>query len=401
MLRGLVFIWIIVLGAALSAPLARAQSVDVTDSAIQLLDFGESRFPEYFPRRRSNLSFAPFLYRYYPESGVYLGVAVAPDPAYIQLGVYVLGGLFGDTPMYVGLLSDYITPVVSSGAVQTRTIAGFSNSIDFFVPDGSPTRALIYLHGGAGTNYNIANAMGYNTRNDPATTALANWPWIKSNRVIGVFPQGQAIDAEPNARTWSNHAMTSGQDDVAFLQALAAHVRATYGVTRLAIAGHSMGGAMVQRMWCESPDTFDAYISMAGPASRRYLDAATPCNPGTHPPPYLGLFAGSDSVIQNTGKWEAETWQVAPLVVAGSARAWLDSVLAGEWQMYRRRAALMCGADPQAAEGVVLGDVVTWSHCNGRVKLLNVRSANHPMSSIEEYAGLPLADLINQFVDGY
>ena len=143
MLRGLVCVWTIALGVVLSAPSVRAQSVDATDSAIQLLDFGESRFPEYFPRRRSNLSFAPFLYRYYPESRVYLGVVVAPDPAYIQQGVYVLGGLFGDTPMFVGLLSDYITPVVSSGAVQTRTIAGFPNSIDFFVPDGSPTRALI------------------------------------------------------------------------------------------------------------------------------------------------------------------------------------------------------------------------------------------------------------------
>lgn len=401
MLRRFVFVWALVVGVGGAPAAAPGQTVSTTDAAIQLLDYGESKFPEYFPRRRSNLSFPPFLYRYHPEAGVYLGVVVSPDPAYVEQGVYVLGGLFGNQPTLVGMLSDYITPVVSSGRVETRTIDGYSNSVDFYIPEGTPTRALIYLHGGAGTNYNIANAMGYNTRNDPATTALANWPWIKSNRVIGVFPQGQAIAAEPNARTWSNHAMTSGQDDVAFLQALAAHVRATYGITRVAIAGHSMGGAMVQRMWCESPATFDAYASMAGPASAYYLDAATPCNPGSRPPPYFGIFAGSDSVMQNSGRWEAETWQVAPLVVAGSARAWLDSTMVGEWQMYRRRAAMMCATDPKSSDGVISGDTITWAHCGGQLKLIDVRSANHAMSSIQETSGLPLVDLINQFFDGY
>jgi hypothetical protein len=74
------------------------------------MDFGERVYPEYFPGHPATGVYEGYLYRFYPATGVYLGVRDG--------GVYVLGGPFGDTVRFVGLLTQYITPKlrpVSSG----------------------------------------------------------------------------------------------------------------------------------------------------------------------------------------------------------------------------------------------------------------------------------------------
>lgn len=57
-----------------------------------------------------------------------------------------------------------------------------------------------------------------------------------------VVPQGQHVASAPRADTWSNHAMSSGQDDKAFLQSLAAQIRARYGTVRQLVL-QRVGGA--------------------------------------------------------------------------------------------------------------------------------------------------------------
>ena len=107
------------------------------------------------------------------------------------------------------------------------------------------------------------------------------------------FPQGQSLQScqQPpcNAFTWNNFVMDSGQDDVGFLSALAAELRGG-GVSaaapaatataafpalppgaRLSLAGHSNGGMMANRVWCETGDAvFDAFASFEGPMPRRF-----------------------------------------------------------------------------------------------------------------------------------
>jgi serine protease len=78
--------------------------------ARQLLNFGEQAYPLYFPERPASQLSAPFVYRYYPSTGVYLGVVTQPGLGYVMNGVYVMGGPFGNAPQYVGQISDYITP---------------------------------------------------------------------------------------------------------------------------------------------------------------------------------------------------------------------------------------------------------------------------------------------------
>ena len=87
----------------------RAEAVSRTIAADQLMDFGEATYPTLFPGHQPTLSFGAFRYRAY-NSGILLGVVVSADPAYQLDGVYVMGGDFGDTPLYVGKVTDFIVP---------------------------------------------------------------------------------------------------------------------------------------------------------------------------------------------------------------------------------------------------------------------------------------------------
>lgn len=80
--------------------------------AEQLMGYAETRFPTYFPTHMATAAYAPFAYRHYAATGVYLGV-VLDDGAYTKAGVYVLGGEFGGQPRYVGQVTDFVTPQVS------------------------------------------------------------------------------------------------------------------------------------------------------------------------------------------------------------------------------------------------------------------------------------------------
>jgi serine protease len=85
------------------------------ERARQLLNAAERLYPQYFPDRPQTQASAPFLYRYHPTTGVYLGVVVTAGAGFVQEGVYAMGGPFGATPLYLGQLRDFITPGVLAG----------------------------------------------------------------------------------------------------------------------------------------------------------------------------------------------------------------------------------------------------------------------------------------------
>lgn len=96
-----------------SRALVAAGQVEVqpADAAQQLLDYAEKTYPAYFPSVQATQSHPPFVYRFYRETGIYLGVVVMADARYSRLGVYVMGGPFGQDPQHVGPLTGYIQPV--------------------------------------------------------------------------------------------------------------------------------------------------------------------------------------------------------------------------------------------------------------------------------------------------
>jgi polyhydroxybutyrate depolymerase len=279
-----------------------------------------------------------------------------------------------------GAGSPSTTPAVDE--LVTTTVPGYPHAVDVYATAGA-TRAIVLLHGGGGNKSAIAWQVGLNAAPDTTSVATINWAWLDANKVMLVVPQGQHLASEPNATTWSNYAMDSGQDDKAFLQALAARIRGEYGVAHVTLMGHSMGGVMTNRMWCESAATFDAYVSLAGPASSEFDQAATPCAPGAAARPYLGIIGDSDEIMQTAGAWEADAWTVNPVWVQASATAWRNDVVRGEFRQQQARTALMCNASLASTAFVNAGNVDTWTSCAGRLVLERVLGAEHAVSSLD------------------
>lgn len=139
-----------------SAPREQAQAVTPEDAARQLLDFAEgSVFKTYFPGHPDTQTFGPFRFRYYPTTGVYLGVVVAADATYGPVGaVYVMGGSFGAAPTKVGMLTDFITPIDSSGGGGGGggTTGANNGCFDLATMDTPGTRLIVdYRYSGPST----------------------------------------------------------------------------------------------------------------------------------------------------------------------------------------------------------------------------------------------------------
>ncbi len=278
------------------------------------------------------------------------------------------------------------TPPTATNELVATTVTGFPHAVNVYRTAGAQ-RAIVLLHGGGGDLNAVAYQAGLNSSATSTTVATINWAWLSANQVTLIVPQGQHIASNPGATTWSNHAMTSGQDDKAFLQALASKVRSEYGLNDITLMGHSMGGVMTNRMWCESPATFNRYVSLAGPAASAFNQAATPCTPGSVPPPYLGIIGDSDGVMQTAGVWEAATWKVNPVWVNASLEAWVNDVVIGEFRRQQTRTTLACGATLESNAFTTAGNVDTWTSCAGRLVLKRVRGADHGVASLDAQMG--------------
>jgi len=276
-------------------------------------------------------------------------------------------------------------PPATDELVQA-SVTGYPHAVDVYKTAGA-TRAIVLLHGGGGDKSAIAYQVGLNAGIASTSASTINWQWLSANKVMLVVPQGQHLSTEPNGTTWTNYAMNSGQNDKAFLQALAAKIRSEYGMASVTLMGHSMGGAMTNRMWCESPTTFDSYVSLAGPASSEFNQPATPCAPGSAAKPYMGIIGDADSIMQTAGVWEAATWTVNPVVVIAAATAWDNNVVIGEFHQQQARTAIMCNGTLASNGFTASGNVDTWSSCAGKLVLKRVRGADHGVASIDAQMG--------------
>lgn len=112
---------------ALAEPSTVPSDVDPLDAARQLFEFAELKYPQYFPAVTESGYYAPYLYRYYASTGVYLGVARAD--------VYVMGGPFGDVPVLVGPITRFMTPTnpnATSNQVKGRLLLAAKSRVQVF-----------------------------------------------------------------------------------------------------------------------------------------------------------------------------------------------------------------------------------------------------------------------------
>lgn len=91
-------------------------------TASDLLNWAEVHYSQYFPSRQADLTSGPYTYRYYPETGNYLGVA--------DSNVYIFGPISGGELALVGPLSRFLCSI--------KADLCFGSSLRLVVsPDGS------------------------------------------------------------------------------------------------------------------------------------------------------------------------------------------------------------------------------------------------------------------------
>jgi hypothetical protein len=107
-------------------------SADTAGDAETLLNWAENTYREFFPSHQATQSIEPWLFRHYPEVGIYAGVNKTDS------GVYVLGGPWGNNPTFIDSLPNMITHIANSGGNGSIPACNTAN-----VPDG-----LVYTQSG-------------------------------------------------------------------------------------------------------------------------------------------------------------------------------------------------------------------------------------------------------------
>lgn len=282
-------------------------------------------------------------------------------------------------------------PAAPANTLQTGiTIPGFPHKLTIYRP-ATATKAIVFLHGHGGNTWQLAYDLGFNRVMAPQSARNVNWDWLARNGIIAVFAQGQALPAKQGA-TWNNYVSDSGQDDVGFLKALSTYVRSQYGVTDVSLSGHSAGGAMTARMWCEATTSYDAYVSLAGPMpSATYPRPGPPCLPQA-PAPYYIVVGGKDSALPRFALGEV-TPTPQEMAVGLS-----NTILISEWARHQGRSNAVCGETPVMEDETVDPSGPTWNACDARIRYRIVTNADHPIASLEQYAHVRMVDLIAEFL---
>jgi uncharacterized protein (DUF1800 family) len=142
-------------------------------TASELMDWAERAYAAYFPSHQPDLVSAPYVYRYYPEVGNYLGVAGST--------VCLFGPVAGNpaAPVAVGQLGDFAAQVRASKYAANDTEAARFLAQATLAP----------------TDADIADvpALGYDawlTREFAKPVSASNWSWLT----------GKGIDLDTNNR---------------------------------------------------------------------------------------------------------------------------------------------------------------------------------------------------------
>jgi hypothetical protein len=221
-----------------AVPPAAAPLPEVTaaDAAEQLLNFAEKNFPQHFPSTQPTLSFDGYLFRFYPETGVYLGVKDGK--------VYLLGGVFGPAVVEVGPLLAFITPTPAPGTAP-------------------PLQALA-LCAQAGVSHDVAATASTRVGQNAAATVAACsgsisspvWTQLSGPAVVLAADKTQTISFEPpQAATYTFEVSFRDGSNVARTRNVSVVAVAGAGAepaTRLTLrASHSVraGGKVSLRAW--------------------------------------------------------------------------------------------------------------------------------------------------------
>lgn len=292
-----------------------------------------------------------------------------------------------DEPDASAAVADAATRLPPGLTRDQKTSAASTRVFDVFMPTAQPQSAVVFLHGGGGKKESIEEGLELTPVSQARLDQLG---------VAWVFPQGLA--AAGNSFTWENYVMTSGTDDVAFLTELAAWVRTRLGVAKVTLSGHSNGGIMTHRIWCEAGTLFDRYLPVAGPASVHFRPSGGAACPGTKP--IFAIVGDGDLVLQTPGNLSAPTWTIAPFFrLLSAAGTFVDPDVLNEFLAHKSvRMAALCPGEALAAP-VETTRRKMYSGCGGKVVTWLVKAqetptgiGNHAIGALEQDGAFTLTD---------
>jgi hypothetical protein len=174
-----------------SAPRKTVLAVPKPDAGA-LFDWAEAAYPQFFPSHRSNAVLAPYTYRYYPESGNYLGLDGDT--------VAVLGPVSGGSILVVGNVSDFacqVYPVECLSGYRFTALASTMNA-----PRAMHTATLladgqVLITGGFGATGQPAPALDtaelYDPRTGAFTALAARMRSARTQHAAVRLPDGQVL----------------------------------------------------------------------------------------------------------------------------------------------------------------------------------------------------------------
>lgn len=84
-------------------------AADTASDTETLLNWAENTYPSYFSSHQATQNIEPWIFRHYPDTGVYVGVNKLDN------NVYVLGGPWGSNPAVIDTLPNLLALIASSG----------------------------------------------------------------------------------------------------------------------------------------------------------------------------------------------------------------------------------------------------------------------------------------------
>jgi polyhydroxybutyrate depolymerase len=159
---------------------------------------------------------------------------------------------------------------------------GLTRQYDLYVPDSAPPGPLplvLDLHGFSSNSRDQRRFFGWDEVAEAEDFVVA-------------FPQGFGSQ-------WGAHVDRAGQDDIGFLSKLVSEISSNHAIDplRVYVAGFSQGGAMAQRLACETRGIFAAYAGFAAPQTVSNLAQCT----GQLNAPILLIMAENDDIVPYNG----------------------------------------------------------------------------------------------------
>lgn len=180
------------------------------DTAIdteKLLNWAENTYPQFFPSRQATQNIEPWLFRHYPESGVYAGVNKGDS------NVYVMGGPWGNSPTIIDTLPRLVSVIDSTGGNSgiaacdsTKVPAGVNYSQSGNVVTVTTNGCVVM------SDVSNTNLCTPNRQSAPSGISLLNTNTVSSSSLNGITVPGfpdmvlSLINAAANVKNCTKNA---------------------------------------------------------------------------------------------------------------------------------------------------------------------------------------------------